>query len=904
MLRDLRRTRQVLAGASGLLCAALLPAAYPDLSKGRPPIVLDARIGPNLRLGDDPAALPASQRGQAEPHIVRSFANPALLLATFQEGRLADGGALGCGYAVSLDGGLTWRRELIPNLTPITRGRFERATDPVAGAGPQGDLYLQTLGSVQSVFAQAAVVVSRSTDNGATWSSPVTVFESSASTPAPDKNWLAVNDYPGTPNSGRLVSTWTGFVTNAAGAQTSVHLIASSSDDRGATWSTPVNVTPVGSLNQGSQPVFLPDGSLAVLYITFLNPNNVTTLNLACKRSLDGGRTFPATATSVVPIMEAWDDPQMRDGVFLPSATVARGTGEMFVTYVAVVAGTPRIFVTRSADRGATWSRPVVASDQPTGISVMNPSITASPDGRTVSVFFMDMRDAPNGRDFVDFYLAMSFDGGASWQPNLRLSEMSSEIRYGPQTSRGTMLGDYFAIAPSYAPEQPCVAIWCDTRTGDSDPMVAPFFATPDSDYAVWAQLRGLPPGLTSHLDDPDHDGVPNYLEFLAGTNPLRAESGEDLFVRTSSPTSLELAWTERASGQQLFPFEGVSMVTFPAFSSGGFGTGGATVGTGELEFPAAIAPGQGLVWRGARLTVAPGVAEVVTRAYRWSAGLPVKTSAGFATVNTTSRLINLATRGRSGLGASQMIVGFVIDGGKSVLVRAAGPALAALGVGATLANPSLTLRASATGFERTNDNWAQGTATAALFARLGAFPFPAASLDAALSLPLDAQSYTTTVTDASGASGIVLVETYDADDTPEAPTGPRLVNLSTRCDAGSGDATLIAGFVLSGPQPRRVLIRAIGPSLTSFGVAGALVDPVLTLYRGGAQIAANDDWEISRSAAAIAATAQRVGAFPLTRASLDAALLITLAPGAYTVVVSAADSRTGIALVEVYDAN
>ena len=207
MLRGLRRTRQFLSGASALLCAALLPAAYPDLSKGRPPIVLDARIGPNLRLGDDPAALPASQRGQAEPHIVRSLTNPDLLLATFQEGRLADGGALGCGYAVSLDGGLTWRRDLIPNLTPITRGRFERATDPVAGAGPQGDLYLQTLGSVQSVFAQAAVVVSRSTDNGATWSSPVTVFESSASTPAPDKNWLAVNDYPGTPNSGRLVST-------------------------------------------------------------------------------------------------------------------------------------------------------------------------------------------------------------------------------------------------------------------------------------------------------------------------------------------------------------------------------------------------------------------------------------------------------------------------------------------------------------------------------------------------------------------------------------------------------------------------------------------------------------------------------------------------------------------------
>ena len=75
------------------------------------------------------------------------------------------------------------------------------------------------------------------------------------------------------------------------------------------------------------------------------------------------------------------------------------------------------------------------------------------------------------------------------------------------------------------------------------------------------------------------------------------------------------------------------------------------------------------------------------------------------------------------------MIVGFVIDGNKSILLRAAGPALATLGVSGALADPRLTLAATATNGERANDNWAQGEGTAALFARLGAFPFPAGSM-------------------------------------------------------------------------------------------------------------------------------------------------------------------------------
>ena len=128
------------------------------------------------------------------------------------------------------------------------------------------------------------------------------------------------------------------------------------------------------------------------------------------------------------------------------------------------------------------------------------------------------------------------------------------------------------------------------------------------------------------------------------------------------------------------------------------------------------------------------------------------------------------------------------------------------------------------------------------------------------------------------------------------------LINVSTRGAVGTGDGVLIAGFIVSGPNPKRVLIRAFGPGLSDFGVGGVLVDPKVSVHNAsGASIAENDNWSSGADASAVTAAMSEAGAFALKSGSKDAALILTLEPGAYTAVVEGVAGTTGNALVEAY---
>lgn len=259
-------------------------------------------------------------------------------------------------------------------------------------------------------------------------------------------------------------------------------------------------------------------------------------------------------------------------------------------------------------------------------------------------------------------------------------------------------------------------------------------------------------------------------------------------------------------------------------------------------------------------------------------------------------RLVNLSTRAQVAAGDGALIAGFVVGEGapKTVLIRAAGPALGHFGVPGALVDPRIVVVDAAQREVASNDAWSPTVGPAADL--VGAFPFAPGSRDAALVATLAPGAYTAIVTGVNGGMGAALVEVYDL-------TGAaRLINLSTRATVGDGESGLvIAGLVVPPASgPRRLLVRAAGPALSPLGVVGALPDPWLKLYNGHGQVLhENEDWG---GASELAARFVEAGAFPFAADSRDAALFVELPPGAYTLHVGGTSGATGIALVEVYD--
>jgi hypothetical protein len=271
----------------------------------------------------------------------------------------------------------------------------------------------------------------------------------------------------------------------------------------------------------------------------------------------------------------------------------------------------------------------------------------------------------------------------------------------------------------------------------------------------------------------------------------------------------------------------------------------------------------------------------------------------------TAGRLSNLSTRGYVATGSDILVAGFVIAGTepRTVLMRGVGPTLGDfIGQESVIENPKITLFSGTTEIG-SNEDWESqsgAAAVASLSQTLGAFPLGAASKDAALSATLEPGAYSVHVAGTSG-TGVALVELYEG----SAAGDSRLSNISTRGTVGSGNSIMVPGIVVTEGE-RQLLIRAVGPELaTSFGFAkgDVLPNPVLTLLDGSQNvIATNDDWEDTGAAAAIVATAQTVGAFPLTSGGADAVLLVTVPAGTYTAQVQDASGQEGVAIVEIYE--
>ena len=263
---------------------------------------------------------------------------------------------------------------------------------------------------------------------------------------------------------------------------------------------------------------------------------------------------------------------------------------------------------------------------------------------------------------------------------------------------------------------------------------------------------------------------------------------------------------------------------------------------------------------------------------------LPAKPGAG-------PQLLNISTRLSLGNGHPVGIGGFIVTGtqSKKVIVRAIGPSLGASGLANALADPTLEIHGGAAdALIATNDNWQDDPGSAAEL--VAAEIAPANDFESATVVTLPPGHYTAVISGKNGATGAALVEVYDGDLTADS----QLANISTLGFVGAADDVLIGGFVV-GTGLAEVVVRALGPSLTQFGVADPIADPTLEVHDGNGNVTSDDDWQTGPNHDLIPASLQPLDA-------RESALHLSLAPGNYTAVVRGKAGTVGMALVEAYN--
>jgi hypothetical protein len=387
------------------------------------------------RISRDPYRDPLGQHEtEVEPD---SFAFGSTVVAAFQVGRIVDGGALNIGYAVSRDGGRTWRSGLLPGLTTASRpnGRYARASDPaVAYDAVHGVWLIASLALTPGELG--AVVVSRSRD-GVSWEAPATVT-SAPSTGALllDKEWIVCDNGAGSPFRGNCYTSYSDFRSRRLSTQTS--------RDGGLTWTAPVGspdnagrAAVLGPYAPAPQPVVRPNGDVVV--------PTYDEGRIAAVRSIDGGSTFSA-AFAVAPAR--FHRPEAFRGPPLPSAEIdAEGNAYVAWSDCSFRAGCAHndLVVSRSAD-GVTWSRPTRVGTVKRNVDRLLPGLAVDPTARgRLALTYYAL--GPRGR--IDAEIVFSRDGGASWSAPRRLNAETMSLAWLARTEGGRMLGDY--ISTSFA---------------------------------------------------------------------------------------------------------------------------------------------------------------------------------------------------------------------------------------------------------------------------------------------------------------------------------------------------------------------------------------------------------------------------------------------------------------------
>jgi hypothetical protein len=476
----------------------------PDTQRRRPACVrlnlefLEPRnllnVTPTNVLVNNPAEDTTAQDTQSETAIVLGAKSNVVVAYQDDGGASASYLQLG-GYSLSTNGGTSFTDE---GNFPIGPSPYAGGSDPVlARSSKTGTIFLSSLTANLSLFVNSAQVnIFRSTDNGATFNTPMDAspgFVDGAE--VADKPWMAVDNYPG-PGYGNVYLAWSNFVVKNNGALTDNGIYLTRSTDDGQTWG-PNGGVPIavksGSINvQGANVTVGPDHTVYVLWWNFN-----TSENILMSKSTDQGQTFsnPVIVTRLITNSSGGslgdlgltysntNNSGFRTNAF-PQAAVNAVTGDIYVVYNDEPKGGTKdkadIFFTMSSDGGNTWSNPLRANDDTTTTDQWQPAIAVTPDGTHLFITWYDRRNDPTNDGLIDRYGVIGTISGhnVSFAPNFRLTNVSFLPAFNQDPFWGTS-GYMSDFDMATADNNYFYTTWGDNRLSDA------FFANqPDVRFA------------------------------------------------------------------------------------------------------------------------------------------------------------------------------------------------------------------------------------------------------------------------------------------------------------------------------------------------------------------------------------------------------------------------------------
>ncbi|HWM94852.1 MAG TPA: sialidase family protein [Thermoanaerobaculia bacterium] len=413
-----------------VLSAPALVPEVPELpAAARPKWV---RVSRDVLPPDSSASQPETQ---AEPYLAIDPERETRMLAAYQEGRYATGGARALTYAFSKNGGRTWTEALVPGLSRASGGSFQRATDPWVAYGPGGRAYYCSL-LFNETGPENGVFVSASRDGGRTWGPPVAVHRGDADN-FDDKQAMTVDTGARSPYRGRIYVGW-----DTVGERSQLLRMAWSADG-GASFSPPAELESTG-VNIGVIPLVGPGGVVHAVWAHADSTQSPFALVLHTSRSEDGGATWSRPVQ--IAEMQEVEVRNQRTGDILPTAAVDPRNGRLYVAWMdnRFTPGTSQVVLSRSDDGGRTWSAPQRVSDGPGDAPSFTPALAVSGQGR-VAVSYYSLRNDPARNFQVDAYIALSKDG-TNFGASRRVSPASWDVRFAA-VAGGFFLGDYHGLA-------------------------------------------------------------------------------------------------------------------------------------------------------------------------------------------------------------------------------------------------------------------------------------------------------------------------------------------------------------------------------------------------------------------------------------------------------------------------